>query len=880
MHPLKIFKKHHKHINNPFPSQPKTLPFIHGSLSFNPGKVPQHYTFQVGDDFLVNWSSGNGGWLYISHLSQPKRSLWSTIPGEAFISAAAAQTEVEESRGSFAINDGDVSFVSNHQSIDEIRVLYQSDIEKKSKDPDFLHGFFKVNDSFKGIKFPVLIITGWVFSKRKKEKRIYSSFYSGTSKSFYFGSQSRKKPSCAARYWLFLNQKNKSQIGFKVKFGDLCQQWSPKGFPKSSKSFPKWKLVRYRRQKLIVNFSRRRGFLPLSSEEEEEQKVELFRGFNRVFITYSSESDERFYGFGEQFSHMEFKGKRVPILVQEQGIGRGDQPITFASNLVSYRSGGDWSTTYAPSPFYMTSKMRSLYLEGYCYSVFDLTKRDRVQIQIYEGSAEGRILNGTSPVALIESFTEIIGRPPVLPEWIVSGAVVGMQGGTEAVRRVWDQLQEHDVPISAFWLQDWVGQRETLIGSQLWWNWEVDKDRYPGWKQLVHDLRACDIQVMTYCNPCLVPTDQKMNRERDLFEEAKNLGILVKDNNGDTYMIPNTTFDVGMLDFTHPRTGDWFKKILHEMVDSGVRGWMADFGEGLPLDANTYSDAIAAHNRYPELWAKINREFVDEWKSNCHGNKKDDSNESLVFFMRAGFRGSFKWSMLFWEGDQMVSWQKNDGIKSSVIGLLSSGLSGFALNHSDIGGYCSVNMPFIRYHRSEELLMRWMELNAFSTVFRTHEGNIPSSNCQFYSNSNTLAQFARFAKVFKAWKFYRLKLVKEAAEKGLPVVRHLFLHYPNDEHVHSLSYQQFLVGSEFLVVPVLDRGKKEVKAYFPMSGGDLWQHVWTGRVYRKPLDYSEKNQQGFEAWVDAPIGYPAVFVKLGSSIGETFLRNLRDLNIY
>lgn len=73
-------------------------------------------------------------------------------------------------------------------------------------------------------------------------------------------------------------------------------------------------------------------------EEEEEEKVGLvFREFNSVFITYSSEKDERFYGFGEQFSHMEFKGKRVPILVQEQGIGRGDQPITFAANLVSYR---------------------------------------------------------------------------------------------------------------------------------------------------------------------------------------------------------------------------------------------------------------------------------------------------------------------------------------------------------------------------------------------------------------------------------------------------------------------------------------------------------------------------------------------------------------
>lgn len=55
---------------------------------------------------------------------------------------------------------------------------------------------------------------------------------------------------------------------------------------------------------------------------------------------------------------------------------------TKFENFYHFRSGGDWSTTYAPSPFYMTSKMRSLYLEGYEYSVFDLTKNDRVQIQV------------------------------------------------------------------------------------------------------------------------------------------------------------------------------------------------------------------------------------------------------------------------------------------------------------------------------------------------------------------------------------------------------------------------------------------------------------------------------------------------------------------
>lgn len=68
-------------------------------------------------------------------------------------------------------------------------------------------------------------------------------------------------------------------------------------------------------------------------------------------------------------------------------------------------------------------------------------------------SIQGRILHGNSPLEFIEQFTEVIGRPPELPEWIISGAVVGMQGGTDLVRDVWDKLQTYNVPVSAFWLQ-------------------------------------------------------------------------------------------------------------------------------------------------------------------------------------------------------------------------------------------------------------------------------------------------------------------------------------------------------------------------------------------------------------------------------------------
>ncbi|KAG5055032.1 hypothetical protein JHK85_007542 [Glycine max] len=803
---LKITKKHHKRFNNPFPSSVSTtIPYVQGSLFFNSKRVPSDQTFSIGTDFHLSWTSNNGGHLSISHLSHQTRPIWSTIPGQAFVSAALVDTEVEESRGSFLVKDKDVHLVCNHQTIEDIRVIedisqFDHHLECEVADsPCVSQGLEKKSDA-QEIHLPTLMITGRLFNMSKKSKRFQKH---GIQATMQFEA---KGPSVYARYWVLFNQKGNHEVGFQVKIEKPNFVSRNQVSKKASGVYQGFKRRLSNRKKRLDwcwYLSRPRGFVLVSSVEEEIGNLDIPKPeeFNRVWLTYASDENERFYGFGEQFSHMNFKGKRI-----------------------------------------------------------------------HGNSVEGRILHGNSPCELIERSTESIGRLPELPEWIISGAIVGMQGGTDAVRHIWDELRTYDVPVSAFWLQDWVGQRETLIGSQLWWNWEVDAQRYWGWKELIKDLSSQNIKVMTYCNPCLALVDKKQNKRRNLFEEAKKLDILVKDSNGNPYMVPNTAFDVGMLDLTHPKTATWFKQILREMVDDGVRGWMADFGEGLPVDAVLYSgeDPISAHNRYPELWAKINRELVEEWKSSSLDKVKEDEDEGLVFFMRAGFRDSPKWGMLFWEGDQMVSWQTNDGIKSSVVGLLSSGISGYAFNHSDIGGYCTVNLPIVKYRRSEELLLRWMELNSFTTVFRTHEGNKPSCNSQFYSNHQTMSHFARSAKVYKAWKFYRIQLVKEAAQKGLPICRHLFLHYPDDECVHRLSYQQFLVGSEFLVVPVLDKGKKKVKAYFPLGESSSWIHIWTGKVFSK---------QGREEWVEAPIGYPAVFVKVGSQVGETFLNNLRSLGI-
>lgn len=173
---LRISKKHHKHVNNPFPPSSNSLPYIHGTLSFDPNYFDPYQTFPIGENFYLSWNTENGGQLSISHNSQPSRSLWSTVPGEAFISTAAVQTEVEESRGSFVISDGDVLFMCKHQSVEDIRVIHELDARTKVKDNSLLSEIFGLS-SIDDTKFPVVLITGCVFNKNSGTRRVNKVLY-------------------------------------------------------------------------------------------------------------------------------------------------------------------------------------------------------------------------------------------------------------------------------------------------------------------------------------------------------------------------------------------------------------------------------------------------------------------------------------------------------------------------------------------------------------------------------------------------------------------------------------------------------------------------------------------------------------------------------
>lgn len=438
--------------------------------------------------------------------------------------------------------------------------------------------------------------------------------------------------------------------------------------------------------------------------------------------------------------------------------------------------------TEAPAPHFISSRLRSLFLEN--THVFDMRSATHFQIKVWSGTMTGRILYGETPLDLIEAYTEYAGRMRVLPDWVHNGVIVASQGGMQAANKKLAELRQASVPLAGFWIQDWVGIRVTSAGQQLWWDWRLDENYYPQWRELVADLEKDGARMLIYINPFL----SNAAGHDALFKEAQANGYLVKKADGSPYLIKNTDFFAALIDLSNPATRTWIKGIIKtELIGkAGASGWMADFGEALPFDAKLHGDADPAvwHNRFTEEWAKVHREAIEE------AGRGDD----IVFFNRSGFTQSPKFSTLFWLGDQMETWDEYDGIKTAVVGLLSGGVSGFSLLHSDTGGYVTLSLNIAGHKipvvaRTDELLQRWMELGAFTSVFRTHEGLDTTIAAQFDSSAANTAHQARFARVYKGLASYRKRLVAEAAEHGYPVVRYLFLHYPDDPNTHALRYQ-------------------------------------------------------------------------------------------
>jgi hypothetical protein len=121
--------------------------------------------------------------------------------------------------------------------------------------------------------------------------------------------------------------------------------------------------------------------------------------------SYGTEKTEGFFGFGQHYSKWDLKGHKVPVIISEQGVGRGLQPLTFALNTLLHGVGSDWHTTYVAKPIYVTSRVRAFMLSNNQVSIFDLRNPERVKIELWATTMEGFIFAGKSPLELVRLIT-------------------------------------------------------------------------------------------------------------------------------------------------------------------------------------------------------------------------------------------------------------------------------------------------------------------------------------------------------------------------------------------------------------------------------------------------------------------------------------------
>ena len=551
---------------------------------------------------------------------------------------------------------------------------------------------------------------------------------------------------------------------------------------------------------------------------------------NRFYLRFATSRSEHIYGCGETYSKLDLKGEKVRVWVAEhqnsRRIARKILRETILGRHPKHTLPFRRYESYYAQPTFVSSDRYAVHVDTSAFSEFDFTRSDSITLELQERPRLHMLQEASFP-ALSGALRQLLGHQSVMPDWTYDGGILAMQGGTDVVDRKIHLALEKGVKLCGVWCQDWCGCRRTGFGYQVMWNWEYDHELYHDLPEKIQEWEALGVRFLGYVNPF-------MAIEKDIYREASEKGYCVKAKDGSDYLVTITTFPAAMIDLSNPEAYAWYKDVLRKnLLGIGIRGYMADFGEYLPVDCVLYSgeDAALAHNRWPAIWARLNRELLQE----------EGLEDSVFFFTRAGHTGTVAASTMMWTGDQHVDWSVDDGLPSVIPATLSLAMCGYGLTHSDVGGYTTIR----HMRRTKELLLRWEEMNIFTPLYRSHEGNQPVNNVQFDADEELLAHLARCTQLHAALKPYLQAAVQENADESIPVMRPLFYHY--DEPACYTEKTEYLLGRDLLVAPVLEQRAGSRKCLLPE---DHWVHIFTGKAY-----------EGGTVTVDAPIGMPPVFVR-------------------
>ena len=317
------------------------------------------------------------------------------------------------------------------------------------------------------------------------------------------------------------------------------------------------------------------------------------------------------------------------------------------------------------------------------------------------------------------------------------------------------------------------------------------------------------------------------------YAKGEANGWFVKTPLGTTYPLPYLAYldsPSALVDFSAPGAGAWWGSIVSEAIDDGYDGWMEDFGEYVAPEAVTADGrtGLASHNDYCTQYHRASHELT--WPR---------KGPDFAQFVRCGYTGTGPVARIVWGGDPTEDDSEADGLAAAVNQGLSMGLSGIGYWGSDIGGFHSL---FTEGRTSTELLIRWLEVGAFSPIMRTQAEGYPlpvvqdgAERAEVWS-PEVLPHWRALARLRTQLYPYLWDASLEYQRTGTPMMRHLALAYPDepaawgrgDRRAAAAARFEYLLGDDLLVAPVVDMGATGRDVWLPPGE---WVDFWDAVTY-------------------------------------------------
>ncbi|SFT65334.1 alpha-D-xyloside xylohydrolase [Actinopolyspora lacussalsi subsp. righensis] len=455
------------------------------------------------------------------------------------------------------------------------------------------------------------------------------------------------------------------------------------------------------------------------------------------------------------------------------------------------------------------------------------------------------VTTGRTPADLLGNYTEVTGRPPMLPEWAAGFWQSKLRyRSQEELLEVVREYRRRGLPLSV------------IVSDFFHWphlgEWKFDPAEYPDPAAMLRELDEAGVRLMVSIWPSVNPLSEN-------FERMSREGLLVETEAGVPYHAPwrDKGFDVEMpvafYDATNPRARRFvWDRAREHYYELGVRVWWLDACEpeirpGTPENLRfAEGPGREVFNLYPLRHAQ-----------GFHDGMREEGETEIVSLCRSAWAGSQRYGAALWSGDIDATFES---LRAQVRAGLNVALSGIPWWTTDIGGFHGGD-PDSEYFR--ELVVRWFQYGVFCPLFRLHGNRDPRMPLgpEMTGGPNEVWSFGERAyESIRETLFLRERLrpylmeqMRVAHERGLPPMRPLFVDYPGDERVWDVE-DQFLLGPDVLVAPVTEYGARERSVRLPR--GDRWVGAWDGRTF----------DGGTTITVGAPLETVPVFRKEGASV--------------